>query len=56
MITEIKYEIDLFFYAMVTAALVVGIGIGWIVGRIDGKETLHDGWIIRNKHGLTKGL
>ena len=52
----IKNEVDAFFYAMVIAALIVGIGIGWIVGRMDGKETLHDGWIIRNKHNMTKGL
>ncbi len=49
-------EVDAFFYAMVILAMAVGLGIGWCVGNQDGKNTLHDGWIIRNKHNMTKGL
>ena len=49
-------EVDAFFYAMVVLALAIGLGIGWAIGYRDGRDTLHDGWIIRNKHGLNKGL
>ena len=49
-------EVDAFFFAMVCLGIAIGFAVGWFFGQRDGKDSLHDGWIIRNKHGLNRGL